>query len=81
MNSAGREEERKQVRRGESGGVLGSADRGRAAGRGSATAAAACCDKHWLKSLSRSDTAATFERVCVTFDSPNPYWSPTQIQN
>lgn len=62
MNDGGRDEERKQVRKGEGEGMLGSAerregqrerggDREREGERGKAkTKAMACCDKHWLKS-------------------------------
>lgn len=79
VNGGGRDEERKRVRSGESGGMLGSADRGREGG--CATTVTACCDKHRPKSSSGSDTAATFECVCVTSDSLNPDWSPTHMQN
>lgn len=39
-------------------GMLGSAER-EMERRGFKTKVMACCDKHWLKSLSRSDTAGT----------------------
>lgn len=66
MNDGGRDEGRKQVRNGERRHAGISRERERGMERGSfKTKVMACCDKHWLKSLSGSDTAGTVQYMSL----------------
>lgn len=75
MSGGGRDEGRKQVRKAETEGE----SEGETERDGFKTKVMACCDKHWLKSLSRSDTTGTVQ--CMSLLTLNPFWSPRQIQN